>query len=129
MQEDLWKAAFPVGTEVWHKPQCWFLFIISLIVLLLIHIHVLLFQWDQLDSVYQFNWNFSNLEVSLRTSQGSILVYFLQKLFIRIGDIIIAIIVRMHLKREESCTVRKFIFSAVQSVSSLTDKRILFYIF
>nr|KJB49121.1 hypothetical protein B456_008G102000 [Gossypium raimondii] len=31
--EDLWKAAFPVGTE-----------------------------WDQLDSVYQFNWNFSNLE-------------------------------------------------------------------
>ncbi|XVF17146.1 hypothetical protein REPUB_Repub10bG0094200 [Reevesia pubescens] len=32
-QEDLWKAAFPVGTE-----------------------------WDQLDTVYQFNWNFSNLE-------------------------------------------------------------------
>ncbi|XP_048232789.1 protein HEAT INTOLERANT 4-like [Ricinus communis] len=31
--EDLWKAAFPVGTE-----------------------------WDQLDSVYQYNWNFSNLE-------------------------------------------------------------------
>ncbi|KAG7015350.1 hypothetical protein SDJN02_22985 [Cucurbita argyrosperma subsp. argyrosperma] len=31
--EDLWKAAFPVGTE-----------------------------WDQLDTVYQFNWNFSNLE-------------------------------------------------------------------
>ncbi|KAL0547161.1 hypothetical protein IC582_017089 [Cucumis melo] len=31
--EDLWKAAFPVGTE-----------------------------WDQLDSVYKFNWNFSNLE-------------------------------------------------------------------
>ncbi|TYI50485.1 hypothetical protein E1A91_D12G104600v1 [Gossypium mustelinum] len=31
--EDLWKAAFPVGTE-----------------------------WDQLDSVYQFNWNFLNLE-------------------------------------------------------------------
>ncbi|XP_057991133.1 protein HEAT INTOLERANT 4-like isoform X1 [Hevea brasiliensis] len=31
--EDLWKEAFPVGTE-----------------------------WDQLDSVYQFNWNFSNLE-------------------------------------------------------------------
>lgn len=21
-------------------------------------------QWDQLDSVYQYNWNFSNLEVS-----------------------------------------------------------------
>lgn len=21
-------------------------------------------QWDQLDAVYQFNWNFSNLEVS-----------------------------------------------------------------
>ncbi|CAB4283620.1 unnamed protein product [Prunus armeniaca] len=31
--EDLWKAAFPVGTE-----------------------------WDQLDSVYQFKWDFSNLE-------------------------------------------------------------------
>ncbi|KAE7998173.1 hypothetical protein FH972_002744 [Carpinus fangiana] len=31
--EDLWKAAFPVGTE-----------------------------WDQLDAVYQFKWNFSNLE-------------------------------------------------------------------
>ncbi|KAI9165083.1 hypothetical protein LWI28_007357 [Acer negundo] len=31
--EDLWKAVFPVGTE-----------------------------WDQLDSVYQYNWNFSNLE-------------------------------------------------------------------
>ncbi|KAL5751776.1 hypothetical protein ACOSP7_021957 [Xanthoceras sorbifolium] len=31
--EDLWKAVFPVGTE-----------------------------WDQLDSVYQCNWNFSNLE-------------------------------------------------------------------
>ncbi|EOX92257.1 Myosin-H heavy chain isoform 2 [Theobroma cacao] len=31
--EDLWKAAFPVGTE-----------------------------WDQLDSVYQVSWNFSNLE-------------------------------------------------------------------
>ncbi|KAK8607007.1 hypothetical protein V6N13_052758 [Hibiscus sabdariffa] len=31
--EDLWKAAFPVGTE-----------------------------WDQLDTVYQYNWNFSNLE-------------------------------------------------------------------
>ncbi|KAB1210383.1 hypothetical protein CJ030_MR6G025458 [Morella rubra] len=31
--EDLWKKAFPVGTE-----------------------------WDQLDSVYQFKWNFSNLE-------------------------------------------------------------------
>ncbi|OVA10697.1 hypothetical protein BVC80_645g5 [Macleaya cordata] len=31
--EDLWQAAFPVGTE-----------------------------WDQLDSVYQFKWNFSNLE-------------------------------------------------------------------
>uniref|UniRef100_A0A2N9ETY2 Protein HEAT INTOLERANT 4-like n=1 Tax=Fagus sylvatica TaxID=28930 RepID=A0A2N9ETY2_FAGSY len=31
--EDLWKAVFPVGTE-----------------------------WDQLDAVYQFNWNFSNLE-------------------------------------------------------------------
>ncbi|XP_041003695.1 protein HEAT INTOLERANT 4 [Juglans microcarpa x Juglans regia] len=31
--EDLWKEAFPVGTE-----------------------------WDQLDSVYQVNWNFSNLE-------------------------------------------------------------------
>ncbi|KAJ4965447.1 hypothetical protein NE237_017296 [Protea cynaroides] len=31
--EDLWKAVFPVGTE-----------------------------WDQLDSVYQFNWDFSNLE-------------------------------------------------------------------
>ncbi|CAK9320634.1 unnamed protein product [Citrullus colocynthis] len=31
--EDLWKAAFPVGTE-----------------------------WDQLDSFYQYNWNFSNLE-------------------------------------------------------------------
>ncbi|XP_044469977.1 protein HEAT INTOLERANT 4-like [Mangifera indica] len=31
--EDLWKVAFPVGTE-----------------------------WDQLDSVYQFKWDFSNLE-------------------------------------------------------------------
>ncbi|KAH9669680.1 protein HEAT INTOLERANT 4 [Citrus sinensis] len=31
--EDLWKEVFPVGTE-----------------------------WDQLDSVYQFKWNFSNLE-------------------------------------------------------------------
>lgn len=31
--EDLWRMAFPVGTE-----------------------------WDQLDAVYQFNWNFSNLE-------------------------------------------------------------------
>ncbi|XP_030975263.1 protein HEAT INTOLERANT 4-like [Quercus lobata] len=31
--EDLWKEVFPVGTE-----------------------------WDQLDAVYQFNWNFSNLE-------------------------------------------------------------------
>ncbi|XP_059432329.1 protein HEAT INTOLERANT 4-like [Corylus avellana] len=31
--EDLWKAVFPVGTE-----------------------------WDQLDAVYQFKWNFSNLE-------------------------------------------------------------------
>ncbi|GAB2279362.1 Protein HEAT INTOLERANT 4, variant 4 [Dionaea muscipula] len=31
--EDLWKKVFPVGTE-----------------------------WDQLDSVYQYNWNFSNLE-------------------------------------------------------------------
>ncbi|KAF7840011.1 pentatricopeptide repeat-containing protein [Senna tora] len=31
--EDLWRETFPVGTE-----------------------------WDQLDSVYQFNWNFSNLE-------------------------------------------------------------------
>lgn len=31
--QDLWKAAFPVGTE-----------------------------WDQLDSLYQFNWDFSNLE-------------------------------------------------------------------
>ncbi|XP_028755060.1 protein HEAT INTOLERANT 4-like [Neltuma alba] len=31
--EDLWKETFPVGTE-----------------------------WDQLDSVYQFKWNFSNLE-------------------------------------------------------------------
>ncbi|XP_042492190.1 protein HEAT INTOLERANT 4-like [Macadamia integrifolia] len=31
--EDLWQAAFPVGTE-----------------------------WDQLDSVYQFKWDFSNLE-------------------------------------------------------------------
>ncbi|GAV62992.1 hypothetical protein CFOL_v3_06514 [Cephalotus follicularis] len=31
--EDLWKMAFPVGTE-----------------------------WDQLDSVYKYNWNFSNLE-------------------------------------------------------------------
>ncbi|KAJ8769685.1 hypothetical protein K2173_005288 [Erythroxylum novogranatense] len=31
--EDLWKAAFPVGTE-----------------------------WDQLDAVYQFNWDFTNLE-------------------------------------------------------------------
>ncbi|KAF3440453.1 hypothetical protein FNV43_RR18737 [Rhamnella rubrinervis] len=31
--EDLWKVTFPVGTE-----------------------------WDQLDSVYQFNWDFSNLE-------------------------------------------------------------------
>ncbi|OMO55961.1 hypothetical protein CCACVL1_26862 [Corchorus capsularis] len=31
--EDLWKVVFPVGTE-----------------------------WDQLDSVYQYNWNFSNLE-------------------------------------------------------------------
>lgn len=26
----------------------------------------LMCQWDQLDSVYQFNWNFSNLEVSCR---------------------------------------------------------------
>lgn len=25
---------------------------------------VLYHQWDQLDSVYQYNWNFSNLEVS-----------------------------------------------------------------
>ncbi|XWS44852.1 hypothetical protein CRYUN_Cryun15aG0084800 [Craigia yunnanensis] len=33
--EDLWKATFPVGTE-----------------------------WDQLDTVYQFNWNFSNLEAA-----------------------------------------------------------------
>ncbi|KAF9620907.1 hypothetical protein IFM89_015304 [Coptis chinensis] len=31
--EDLWRAVFPVGTE-----------------------------WDQFDMVYQFNWNFSNLE-------------------------------------------------------------------
>ncbi|BBG95246.1 hypothetical protein Prudu_003733 [Prunus dulcis] len=31
--EDLWKAAFPVGTE-----------------------------WDQLDAVYRFKWDFSNLE-------------------------------------------------------------------
>ncbi|KAF7134526.1 hypothetical protein RHSIM_Rhsim08G0007600 [Rhododendron simsii] len=31
--EDLWKKVFPVGTE-----------------------------WDQLDQVYQYNWNFSNLE-------------------------------------------------------------------
>ncbi|KAG5534174.1 hypothetical protein RHGRI_022344 [Rhododendron griersonianum] len=31
--EDLWKQVFPVGTE-----------------------------WDQLDQVYQYNWNFSNLE-------------------------------------------------------------------
>ncbi|XP_043710448.1 protein HEAT INTOLERANT 4-like [Telopea speciosissima] len=34
--EDLWKAAFPVGLE-----------------------------WDQLDKVYQFKWNFSNLENAL----------------------------------------------------------------
>ncbi|KAE9466118.1 hypothetical protein C3L33_01983, partial [Rhododendron williamsianum] len=33
--EDLWKQVFPVGTE-----------------------------WDQLDQVYQYKWNFSNLEVS-----------------------------------------------------------------
>lgn len=25
---------------------------------------VLYYQWDLLDSVYQYNWNFSNLEVS-----------------------------------------------------------------
>lgn len=34
--EDLWKTAFPVGTE-----------------------------WDQLDSMYEFNWDFSNLEEAL----------------------------------------------------------------
>ncbi|KAE9466169.1 hypothetical protein C3L33_01921, partial [Rhododendron williamsianum] len=35
IKEDLWKQVFPVGTE-----------------------------WDQLDQVYQYKWNFSNLEVS-----------------------------------------------------------------
>ncbi|XP_019095982.1 PREDICTED: probable serine/threonine-protein kinase kinX [Camelina sativa] len=34
--EDLWKAAFPVGTE-----------------------------WDQLESLYEFNWDFTNLEEAL----------------------------------------------------------------
>ncbi|KAG4115278.1 hypothetical protein ERO13_D12G093900v2 [Gossypium hirsutum] len=57
--EDLWKAAFPVGTE-----------------------------WDQLDSVYQFNWNFLNLEV------------------------------RRHLKRGGGYMGRKFISSVAQSVVS-----------
>ncbi|XP_015890961.3 protein HEAT INTOLERANT 4 [Ziziphus jujuba] len=40
--EDLWKVTFPVGTE-----------------------------WDQLDGVYQFNWNFSNLEQAFE--EGGIL--------------------------------------------------------
>ncbi|KAF6175653.1 hypothetical protein GIB67_022655 [Kingdonia uniflora] len=37
--EDLWKAVFPVGTE-----------------------------WDQLDAVYQYKWNFSNLEDAFEES-------------------------------------------------------------
>ncbi|KAL5720498.1 Protein HEAT INTOLERANT 4 [Ranunculus cassubicifolius] len=39
--EDLWQAVFPVGTE-----------------------------WDQLDSVYKFNWNFSNLEDAFEQENG-----------------------------------------------------------
>lgn len=31
-----------------------------------VYIVINLCQWDQLDSVYQFNWNFSNLEVSYK---------------------------------------------------------------
>lgn len=82
-----------------------------------------LFQWDQLDSVYQFNWNFSNLEVSLIISRSPILVGFFN--FSNL-DITYAIIVRMHLKREESCMVRRFIYLVVRSVSSLTKNLILY---
>lgn len=101
-----------------------FFFNRSLIVVLLMHSHVFLCQWDQLDTVYQFNWNFSNLEVSSNNiiCQSLISVGFSTYIgCIRVkftGDITFVIIVRMHLKRGESCMVRRFIYLVVQSVSS-----------
>ncbi|RWW10686.1 hypothetical protein GW17_00025757 [Ensete ventricosum] len=43
--EDLWQAAFPVGTEVFLGCIC-------------------LCQWDNMDKIREINWDFSNLEVS-----------------------------------------------------------------
>jgi hypothetical protein len=66
MQEDLWKQIFPVGTEV---RFCFFILFFALLVELIMLLMVLFFffglQWDQLDKVYGFNWNFSNLEVDV----------------------------------------------------------------
>lgn len=71
VQEDLWQQVFPVGTEV---KTCLIYWIcgsyISLsccfdYVMLNVFLYVLFdCQWDQLDMVYQYDWNFSNLEVS-----------------------------------------------------------------
>lgn len=61
VQEDLWKAAFPVGTEVRIFE---FFFWMNLCYVCLHFVFFCAWQWDQLDGVYQFNWNFSNLEVS-----------------------------------------------------------------
>lgn len=41
-------------------------------------------QWDQFESVYQFNWNFTNLEVSPRI----IFVFFNYSVFCLLFDLL-----------------------------------------
>lgn len=83
LQEDLWQEVFPVGTEVricslsvylifdivafclFIGIALWFMLVISLHIVSEIWMYSFSWwQWDQIDMVYQYKWNFSNLEVS-----------------------------------------------------------------
>lgn len=61
--------------------ECFYSLVLSAWHLFIADVHwILLWQWDQLDTVYEINWNFSNLEVSLWSALFSLHIVLGSKL-------------------------------------------------
>ena len=67
VQEDLWLSAFPIGTEVCAHTYLLLRIILTTmcyaLLLALIDCLYLFLQWENIDKIKEFNWNFQNLEV------------------------------------------------------------------
>jgi hypothetical protein len=67
VQEDLWLSAFPVGTEVCAHSQLHGYSDIATHSFSLAFNNIYNFlwnlQWENIDKIKEFNWNFENLEV------------------------------------------------------------------